>query len=60
MMYIYYYRKKLWQDALNLNLLMKIDEMDAEWMSFKKEYNKLKSKILFVIESFQEVPLGIN
>jgi hypothetical protein len=27
-MYIFYYRKKIWADALNLNLLMKIEQID--------------------------------
>lgn len=27
-MYIYYYRKKIWADELNLSLLIKIEEID--------------------------------
>jgi hypothetical protein len=34
-MYIYYYRKKIYADALNLNHLWKIYELDEEWQTFK-------------------------
>lgn len=55
-MYIYYYRKKIWAETLNLNLLMKIEEIDEEWMAFKKEFKTLQDEITSVIPSFQHVP----
>ena len=59
-MYIYYYRKKLWADELNLNLLMKIAEIDEEWISFKKDYQELKKDFEEVIPSFIEVPRSLE
>ena len=59
-MYIYYYRKKLWADELNLNILMKIAEIDEEWLSFKKDYQELKKDFEEVIPSFIEVPRSLE
>ena len=60
-MYIYFYRKRMWGDVLNLNLLMKIQEFDEEWPTFKKQFKALKDDITSVIPSFQfqEVPKSL-
>jgi hypothetical protein len=58
-MYIYYYRKKLWANTLNLGLLMRIEDIDEEWMTFKKEMKSLKDDITSVIPSFHEVPRSL-
>lgn len=39
-MYIYYYRKKLFADYLNLDILWKIQEFDEEWYIFSEKINK--------------------
>jgi hypothetical protein len=39
-MYIYYYRKKLFADYLNLDMLWKIQEFDEEWYIFSEKQNK--------------------
>lgn len=59
-MYIYQYRKKIWADELNLTLLMKIQEIDEEWLSFKKDYNEIKKDFEEVIPSFIEVPRSLE
>ena len=40
-MYIFYYRKKIWGDILNLGLLHKIEEADEEWFGFRREQERL-------------------
>ena len=40
-MYIYYYRKKLYVDYLNLEALWKVQELDEEWAPFQKQQSDL-------------------
>lgn len=39
-MYIYYYRKKVYSDYLNLDNLWKIEELDEEWHIFREKQKK--------------------
>ena len=52
-MYIFYYRKKIWGDVLNLSLLHKIEEADEEWFGFRREQERLGVEITTFLPSFE-------
>jgi hypothetical protein len=40
-MYIFFYRKKIYADYLNLEVLWKIQEFDEEWYSIREKQRKV-------------------
>ena len=59
-MYIYYYRKKLYSDVLSLKTLWKIQELDEEWSGFRDQYSKIKQEFDAVLSSIQEIPKDLS
>lgn len=55
-MYIYYYRKNVYSDFLNLEHLWKIQEFDQEWHSFREKQKKFKQLIDGFLSSYTEIP----
>jgi len=55
-MYIYHYRKKIFSDYLNLDILWKIVELDEEWFTFKEKQKKCLDFLEVILPSFVEVP----
>lgn len=55
-MFIYYYRRKIYADALTREDLWQIYKLDQEWLAFKEQFTKLRDNLMNVIFSFQEMP----
>jgi len=58
-MYIHYYRKKIFGDYLNLDVLWKIQQFDEEWYIFREKQKKCQNFLESVLPSmisFGEVP----
>ena len=55
-MYVYYYRRRLFADVFNRQDLWRIYRLDQEWFVFKEQFNKLRDNLVSVIFSFQEMP----
>ena len=55
-MYIYYYRKKLYADYLNLEALWKVQELDEEWVPFHQQQEKVTKFIEEILVSLYEAP----
>ena len=59
-MYIYYYRKKIYSDYLNLDNLWKIEELDEEWHIFREKQKKYINLIESILVSFTEIPYELR
>lgn len=55
-MYIFYYRKKIYSDYLNLDNLWKIQEFDEEWHLFRERQKKIINFLEATLPSYTEVP----
>ena len=55
-MYIYYYRKNVYSDYLNLEHLWKIEEIDQEWHSFREKQKKYQYLLESFLTSYTEIP----
>jgi hypothetical protein len=59
-MYIYYYRKKVYSDYLNLDNLWRIEEFDEEWHPFREKQKKMITIIETFLPSFTDVPFELK
>jgi hypothetical protein len=58
-MYIFYYRKKIYADYLNLEVLWKIQELDEEWHIFREKQKKILDFLEIFLPSNYDVPREI-
>lgn len=59
-MYVYYYRKKIYSDYLNLDNLWKIVELDSEWHLFRERQKKILGFLQTFLPSYMDVPPELN
>lgn len=58
-MYIFYYRKKIYADYLNLEVLWKIQELDEEWHIFREKQKKILDFLEIFLSSNYDPPREI-